>query len=114
MTKSKKTPPRKIPILDIYPIEGITPESISESTQFIAFLYTETPKAIQEAIRTRKQVATLFEINNQDVYLEIEKKDWCAAIDKCIVYQSEKEQYELCSELQDIKTKISKPKKELV
>lgn len=114
MVKSKKISPRKVPILNIYPIERATPESISESSQLTTFLYTETPKAIQEAIRTRKQVATLFQINNQDAYLEIEKRDWCAAIDKCIVYQSEKEQYELCTELQDIKIKIGKSKKELV
>ena len=114
MAKSKKVSSRKVPILNIYPIEGATSESISESSQLMTFLYTETPKAIQEAIRTRKQVATLFQISNQDAFVEIQKEDWCSALDKCIAYQSEKEQYELCTELQDIKAKISKSKKELV
>jgi hypothetical protein len=113
MAKSKKVSPRKVPILNIYPIDGVPPEAISESLQLMSFIYTETPKAVQEAIRTNKQVATLFEINNQDVYLEIKKEDWEKAIDKCIAFYSEKEKYEICTNLQNIKASINKSKKEL-
>lgn len=114
MAKRKKVSPRKIPILNIYPLKGASPEVLFETYHLKTFVYTETPKAIEEALRTRKQVATLFQVNNQDAFIEIQKEDWSTAIDKCIAYQSEKEQYELCSELQDIKTKIGKSKKELV
>jgi len=113
MAKSKKVSRRQIPILNIYPIDGVPPEVISESLQLMSFIYTETPKAVEEAIRTKKQVATLFQVNSQDAYLEIKKEDWGKAIDTCIAYYSEKEKYEVCSKLQDIKERISKPKKEL-
>lgn len=114
MAKSKKVSPRQIPILNIYPIDGVPPEVISESLQLMKFIYTETPKAIKEAIRTKKQSATVFQVNNQDAYLEIGKEDWEKAIDTCIVYYSEKEKYEMCSELQSIKDSIPKSKTELV
>jgi hypothetical protein len=114
MAKRKKVSSRQIPLLDVYHLQGATPEEICESEQFRDFLYTETPQAIQEALRTRKQVATIFQIHGKDVTLEIEKEDWSGAIDQCITYQSGKEQYELCSELRDIKSKITKSKKELI
>lgn len=114
MAKRKKVTSRQVPLLDVFNLQGATPEEICESEQFSTFLYTITPQAIEEAIRTRKQVATLFQIHGKEVVVEIEKEDWSKAIDQCIEYQSRKEEYELCSELRDIKSKIPKSKKELI
>ena len=114
MAKRKNIPSRKVPILNMHSVERVDSEVLSETYQLKTFVYTETPKAIEEALRTRKQVATLCQINNQDAFIEIQKEDWCIAIDRCIAYQSEKEQYELCSELRDIRARIDKSKKQLV
>lgn len=114
MIKNKRASRREIPILTITASNELaTIEAISESPDFITFLHTETPKAIKEAIRTRKQVATLFEVGSENSFIELKKIEWEVAIDACIAYQSKVEKYELCIELQDLKTEINKLEKQI-
>ena len=110
----KKKESRKIPSLNIYPIEGVSSKIIVESEPIVDFIYVETVNAIKEAISDRKSSATLFQINGQDFFVEIEKSDWKTALDKCITYYSNKEKYEICTELQVLQSKIKLPKTELV
>jgi hypothetical protein len=110
----KKKESRKIPSLNVYPIEGVTSKVLLESEYIVDFVYAETIIAIKEAYSAKKSSATLFQINGQDAFVEIVKADWKPALDKCITYFSGKEKYELCSELQTLKSKIKVPKTELV
>lgn len=110
----KKQEPRKIISLNIYPLDNVTPENILQAEPVVEFMIDQTIAGIKDALRTRKNTATLFQINNQDAYLEIEKPDWKSALSNCIKYYSEKEKYEICSEIQTLIKKLNSQKKELV
>jgi len=110
----KKRDIRKVPNLDLRAIRNLTTEDSEDIELVIDYIYTETPKAIEEAVKAKKQVATLFELNGSNVYLDISKSDWSTVLDKCIAHHSAKERYELCTQLQTLSTKLTTPKLELI
>lgn len=107
-------PPRKkqgriIPNLHIKPISTATPvDIILEADVLVDLVHSEVLPAIEQALKTRKTVATLFQINSTDAYLELPRASWINAIDKSIAYNSQKERYELCNELTTLKSKLNK------
>ena len=111
---AKRSETRKVPNLNVYPIDNVPVDRILESTTLVEFVYIETPEAIKAAIKSKKATATLFQINNSEAYLEIPKSEWVAAIDSCMTYFMEKERYEVCTELKQLRSKLEKPSKALV
>lgn len=104
----KKRTTRVTPNLKIYPLSITTPaEAILETEVFVEAVYAEVLPAIQQAIKTRKSTATLFQINSTDAYAELPKSEWIPAIDSSITYYSKKENYEVCTELTTLKTKLT-------
>ena len=110
----KKKEVRRIPSLNIIPLVGISVETLLQADQIVDFIYAETYIAIKEAIETKKTIATLFQINEQDSYSELDKSQWQSALDSCIKYYTKSERYELCSHLQSLKSKINSKKPQLV
>lgn len=104
---SKKRTTRVIPNLKIYPLSVTTPvEALLEAEVLVDLVYTEVLPAIQQAVKSKKSTATLFQVNSSDTYMELPKSEWVTAIDSCISYYSTKEKYELCTELNTLKTKL--------
>ena len=89
-------------------IEYLTVEDISSSQQLKDLLKMQVPVSVYEAHCANKQYATIFEINSSDHYVEIPKKDWIAAIETCIMWHLESEDYEKCSKLKEIMDQIQK------
>jgi rRNA-processing protein FCF1 len=105
---SKKRTTRVIPNLKIYPLSTTTPvDLILEAEVLVELVHTEVLPAIQQALKAKKNAATLFEINSSDSYIELPKSEWVTAIDSCISYYSKKERYELCTELTTLKSKLT-------
>lgn len=111
---AKRSESRKAPNLNVFPLDGVSLDRILESTTLVEFIYAETPEAIQAAIKSKKSTAVLFQINNSDTYLELPKSEWVQAIESCMKYHTEKEHYEVCTSLQQLKAKLEKPLKQLV
>lgn len=105
---SKKRTTRVIPDLRIYPLSTTTPvEALLQAEVLVELVYTEVLPAIQQALKTNKSTATLFQINSLNAYTELPKSEWVTAIDSCISYYSKKEKYELCTELSTLKSKLT-------
>ena len=68
----------------------------------------QVPVSIYEAHTANKQYASIFEINSSDNYIEIPKKDWVQALETCIMWHLESEDYEKCSKIKDISAEIQK------
>ena len=89
-------------------IHDLTSEEIAKSQQLKDLLKMQVPVSIYEAHKANKQFATIFEINTTDHYVEIPKKDWIQALETCIMWHLESEDYEKCSKLRDIVIEIQK------
>ena len=95
-------------------IESLTSEDIAKSTQLKDLLKMQVPISVYEAHTAKKQFATIFEINSSDSYLEIPKKDWIPALETCIMWYLESEEYEKCTKIKSIIAEINKkPTKKL-
>jgi hypothetical protein len=89
-------------------IHELTSEEIAKSQQLKNLLMMQVPVSVYEAHQSNKQYATVFEINTTDHYIEIPKKDWIPAIETCIMWYLESEEYEKCSKLKEIIDQIQK------
>jgi cyclophilin family peptidyl-prolyl cis-trans isomerase len=95
-------------------IENLTSEQIVSSDILKKLIITETPKAISHAHKNKGTYASIFEINNSKFFIEIHKKDWLTALETCVVFNVESENYESCQEIntliQEIKASTKSPK----
>jgi hypothetical protein len=112
MAKKRKT--KELVNLNIYPIKDIPSDNILLSDTFVEFVYLRVKEAIKEAVKTKRNTATLFQINNSDNYLEVPKGEWETCLDAAIQHYSDKEQYEDCKELKSLKDQIVTNEKVLV
>jgi hypothetical protein len=113
---SQRKQERTIPALNVYPLNDNTTSYILESEEIQKFIYEHTFNGIKEAIRTKKNIAVLFRLNNTDNYIELPKNEWINAIDSCIKYYEGLEKFEKCMNLTILKSniKIRKNTKEIL
>jgi hypothetical protein len=89
-------------------VHELTHEDIAKSQQLKDLLKMQVPVSVYEAHTANKQYATVFEINATDNYIEIPKKDWIPALETCIMWHLESEDYEKCSKIKEIIAEIQK------
>tara|TARA_R110000868_G_scaffold397496_1_gene670214 strand:- start:780 stop:1127 length:348 start_codon:yes stop_codon:yes gene_type:complete len=93
-------------------LNNLRAEEIAKSQQLKELLKSQVPLTIYDAHLTNKQYASIFEINDSENYIEISKKDWISALETCISWFLETEEYEKCTKLKAIIVEIqNKPKK---
>jgi hypothetical protein len=86
----------------IHGIENVTSESLKQDGSLLQLLISEVPKSIEYASKNRKIFATLFEINDSSTYVEIHKRDWVQALESCVKYYIDKENYEMCTKIKHL------------
>jgi hypothetical protein len=89
-------------------LENLKVEDIAKSQQLKELLKSQVPVAILESHELRRQSAVIFEINATDHFIEIQKKDWIQALETCIMWYLESEEYEKCTKLKMIMDDIQK------
>jgi hypothetical protein len=89
-------------------IESLTAEDISKSQQLKDLLKMQIPISVYEAHTGNKQYATIFEINSSGSYIDIHKRDWITALETCIMWFLESEDYEKCTKIKVIIAEIQK------
>lgn len=104
---------RQIPKAFFEPLEDIQASDLLENDDLMKLIKIETPKAIEEAFRNKKTFATLFEINGMDLYLDIPKQYWVPALEQCIRFMIEEEDFEKCIPLRNLIEEIKKPIKKI-
>lgn len=81
---------------------GLSPESVSESKELKNLIKSQLPEVIRLALEHGKQYASVFEINDSSFYLEIHKKNWIQALETCVIWYIEDENYETCTKIKDL------------
>lgn len=95
-------------------VDKLSSEDIAKSQALKDLLKTQVPVCIFEAHIANRQVASVFEINDSDHYIEIHKRDWPQALETCIIWYLETEEYEKCTKLRNMIEEIQKkPTKKL-
>jgi hypothetical protein len=92
-------------------LDQLTPEQISKSDILKELVKKHVPLAVEEAIVDKKIYASLFEINDSGQYIEVHKNHWIQALETCLVWYVEDENYEMCTHIKNlIHTIQEKPK----
>ena len=104
---------RKVPNINIHPLIDVPVDTLLASETLVEVIYREVLPSIRESIRTRKKVATLFQVNSSEIYVELPKSEWLNAIERSILYYSEKEVFGICNELTMLKSKLIPSEKQL-
>jgi len=107
--KKKSRPIRAI----IENVRQLSEEQIASSEILKNLLMEEIPKAIELAYSNKKIYASIFEINATEEFVEIHKRDWEKALEKCVSHYISKEDYETCTRIRDLMSKISKKRDSL-
>ena len=97
----------KIPNMVITPLNGINLEELLSYAPILDMVRVEAPRGIERAILANKDHATIMEINNTGYYIEIPYKFWRNALIACLDYYTAEEEFEKCSSIQLILTKLS-------
>ena len=93
-------------------LDRLTKEDICKSDILKELVKKHVPLAIEEAIVDKKIYASLFEINDSSQYIEIHKNHWVQALESCLVWYVEEENYEMCTHIKNLIQSIQeKPKK---
>ena len=82
--------------------QDLQPEQVSESQELKKLIKASAPECIRLAFDHNKQYASLFEINDSTYYVEIHKKNWIQALETCLLWYVEDEDYEACKAIKDL------------
>jgi hypothetical protein len=80
-------------------IGTLSAQDIEASNILKGLLKVEVPKAIEYAIQNKKTFASIFEINDSNSYIELHKNQWVSALETCILFYVEEEDYEACNRM---------------
>jgi hypothetical protein len=82
-----------------YVSDTITVKEIENIPNLAEIVYSELLDAVREAIKKKKKIAILFDINNSGNIHELENKLWPTALEAAVKYFEVKEKYEKCAEI---------------
>jgi hypothetical protein len=80
-------------------VSALAAKDIEASNILKGLLKVEVPKAIEYAIENKKTFASIFEINDSNSYIELHKNQWIFALETCILFYVEEEDYEACNKM---------------
>lgn len=92
--------------------QELTPEQVAQSQELKKLIKSQAPEAVRLAFDHNKKFATVFEINDSNCYIELPRKSWIQALETCLLWYVEDENYEMCTKIKDLVKEIqSKGKK---
>lgn len=91
--------------------QGVDPQKVADSQDLKKLIKQQIPDAVRMAIDARKTYASLFEINDSSCYVDLHKKEWINALETCLLWYVEDENYEMCTKIKDLINEINKRSK---
>ena len=90
---------------------NVDPELLVKSKELKDLLKTQVVETIILALNHNKLYACVFEINDSNSYIEIHKNHWIQALETCLLWYVEDENYEMCTKIKDLVYQIQNKKK---
>lgn len=91
--------------------QDLRAEDVAQSEILKDLLKNHVPLAIENAIVKKKIYASVFEINDSKQFIEIHKNNWVQALETCLVWYVEDEDYEMCNHIKNLIFTIQDKKK---
>ena len=91
--------------------QDLRAEDVAQSGILKDLLKNHVPLAIENAIVKKKIYASVFEINDSKQFIEIHKNNWVQALETCLVWYVEDEDYEMCNHIKNLIFTIQDKKK---
>ena len=82
--------------------ELLTSDEIAKSEVLKDLLKKHVPISIEDALVQNKIYAQLFEINDSNSYVEIHRNNWIQALETCLVWYVDEEDYEMCNHIKNL------------
>lgn len=82
--------------------EFVKAEDVAKSEILKSLLKIHIPNSVEDAIINNKIYACVFEINETEQYIEIHKNHWIDALETCLVWYVEEENYEMCTHIKNM------------
>ncbi len=82
--------------------ELLTSDEIAKSEVLKDLLKKHVPIAIEDSLVQNKIYAQLFEINDSNSYVEIHRNNWIQALETCLVWYVDEEDYEMCNHIKNL------------
>jgi len=104
MGQTKKSLPRNI---DLFFVSENDLDELLHNNEFKDLLILESYKAISKAMRRKINKATIVTINNLEISINVDKKDFKSILEKVIKYFEKIEDYNECSKISKLIKKLS-------
>lgn len=86
----------------------LTSEDLQQSEVLKQLIKDQVPTSIEEAYKAKKIFAPIFEINATSSYIEIHRNHWIQALETCLVWYVEDENYEMCIKITQLVKQLHK------
>ena len=93
---------RQVPIFRIVMGENVSYEYIQDIPEIKQILMKELIDAVKDGIKKRRANISLFQINDSNYIIGLNKKEWKPSLETALKYYEDQEEYKVCSEIKQI------------
>jgi hypothetical protein len=93
---------RVIPNICVHFVEGADLSIIRENEHIQDIILGSVVLGIKEAVKLRRQEATIVELNSSGNYVSISREKWKQSLENAQQYYIRLEEYEICADIQKL------------
>jgi hypothetical protein len=90
---------KPVPILRLILDHGVTYNDVENNPQIVSIVMDELIDAVKEGIKSRRRNISLFQINDSNYIVGLDKKQWKPSLETALKHYEVKEEYTKCSEI---------------
>jgi hypothetical protein len=90
---------RQVPVFRVVLDRGITFDDVEQNPEVQAAVMSELIDAVRDGIKRRRRNISLFQINDSNYIVGLDKKQWKPSLESALKYYEIREEYNTCSEI---------------
>ena len=90
---------RQIPVFRLVLNRGVSYEDVQKDSYVQEVVMSEVINAIKDGIKRKHRNISLFQINDSNYVIGLDKKQWKPSLQSALKFYEEKEEYNKCSEI---------------
>jgi hypothetical protein len=90
---------RQVPVFRVVLDRGVTFDDVEQNPEIQAAVMSELIDAVRDGIKRRRRNISLFQINDSNYIVGLDKKQWKPSLESALKYYEIREEYNTCSEI---------------
>jgi hypothetical protein len=90
---------RQVPVFRVVLDHGVTFDDVEQNPEIQAAVMSELVDAVKDGIKRRRRNISLFQINDSNYIVGLDKKQWKPSLESALKYYEIREEYNTCSEI---------------